>query len=56
LFKRFNDLLEATWDGHGKQAVADSLQFLGNYTVYHFRAEESLMVLLNWRIFREFKD
>jgi len=44
LFRRFNDLLEAMWDEKGKEAVRDSLQFLSNYTIYHFRAEESLMV------------
>jgi len=44
LFKRFNDLLEAMWDGKGKEAVADSLQFLADYTVHHFKAEEDVMM------------
>ncbi|MCA1959428.1 MAG: bacteriohemerythrin [Desulfomonile sp.] len=44
LLKRFNDLLEAMWDGKGKEAVGSSLQFLADYTIYHFGAEKHLMI------------
>jgi hemerythrin len=44
LFRSFNDLLEAMWDEKGKEVVTGSLQFLSNYTIFHFGAEEFLMV------------
>jgi len=44
LIKRFNELGEAVWDGKGKQAIGDTLRFLADYTVEHFRDEEALML------------
>jgi hemerythrin len=44
LFRQFNELGEAVWDGKGKDAVGSLLSFLAEYTVKHFRDEETLMV------------
>lgn len=44
LFRQFNELGEAIWDGKGKESVGSLLSFLADYTVKHFRDEETLMV------------
>lgn len=56
LFRRFNDLLEAMWDGKGKEAVRESLQFLGDYTVSHFEHEELLMSQHDYPHYRTHKS
>lgn len=43
LFRRFNVLGDAVWDGKGKQVIGETLDFLAEYTVQHFNAEEELM-------------
>ncbi len=44
LFRQFNELGEAIWDGKGKEAVGSLLSFLAEYVVKHFGDEETLMV------------
>ncbi len=43
IFRRISTLLDACNKGKGKEAVGDVLNFLGNYVVEHFGAEEKLM-------------
>lgn len=43
IFRKINDLLDACNAGKGKTAVVDVIDFLGNYVVEHFGAEEKLM-------------
>ncbi|MBM4329112.1 MAG: bacteriohemerythrin [Deltaproteobacteria bacterium] len=43
LFRMFNELMDATWDGKGKEHAKASLAFLADYVVKHFAMEESLM-------------
>jgi hemerythrin len=43
LFRMMNELLDATWDGKGKEFMKDALLFLANYTVNHFATEEDYM-------------
>ncbi len=43
LFRMMNELLDATWDGKGKEFIKDALKFLANYTVNHFATEEAYM-------------
>jgi len=44
LFARTNRLLEACQEGKGKEAVRETLAFLGEYVRTHFATEEKLMV------------
>ncbi len=44
LFRKLNELLDATWDGQGKEHVKGSLKFLADYVVFHFRTEEDFML------------
>ncbi len=44
LFRMFNDLLDAMWDGKGRDIMQEKLQFLANYAVTHFNTEENYMV------------
>jgi hemerythrin len=44
LFRIFNDLLDAMWDGKGKSIMQEKLQFLANYAVTHFTTEENYMI------------
>lgn len=43
LFARLSRLIEAVWEGKGEQGAIQTLDFLGDYVVEHFSAEESLM-------------
>jgi hemerythrin len=43
LFQKVNDLIEACNRGQGKDTVAQTIAFLGEYVVIHFRDEEKLM-------------
>ncbi len=43
LFARINRLLEAMTKGQGKQEVEKVVDFLGEYVIAHFKAEEELM-------------
>jgi hemerythrin-like metal-binding protein len=44
LFRMFNDLLDAMWDGKGKAVIQEKLRFMANYAVSHFSTEEKFMV------------
>jgi hemerythrin len=43
LFRQFNLLGDAVWDGKGKDSIGQLLSFLADYTVKHFSEEEALM-------------
>ena len=43
-----NDLHAAMLEGKGSQAIGGILKEMGDYTVYHFQAEEKLMVAKNY--------
>ncbi len=44
LFKRINQLLEASSQGKGKDEVGKVLQFLSDYVITHFGTEEKAMI------------
>ncbi len=44
LFKRINQLLEASSQGKGKEEIGKLIQFLSDYVVTHFGTEEKAMV------------
>lgn len=48
LFERMNQLLEACNQGKGKEAVGDMINFLEDYVVEHFAAEEKLQKASNY--------
>jgi len=48
LFKRINALLEAMTLGHGKEEVGKVFDFLDDYFVFHFEAEEQAMSKYNY--------
>lgn len=56
IFRRISDLLEACNVGKGKAAVGDVLDFLGNYVVEHFGAEEKLMQQHNYPEYPQHKQ
>ncbi len=43
LFRMLNELMDATWDGKGRQSIREALEFMANYTVSHFATEEQYM-------------
>ncbi|NLJ26365.1 MAG: hemerythrin family protein [Firmicutes bacterium] len=43
LFQKVNNLIEACNRGQGKDTVAQTIDFLGEYVIIHFRDEEKLM-------------
>ncbi len=44
LFRRINVFGNALWDGLGKKQLEQHLRFLADYVIFHFRAEEELML------------
>jgi hemerythrin len=44
LFKAANALAEAMWDGKGQDEVSKTIDFLAEYTVFHFGDEERIML------------
>lgn len=48
LFRMFNDLLDAMWDGKGKNVIEEKLRFLAGHAVTHFSTEEKFMVNYNF--------
>jgi hemerythrin len=44
LFRRVDGLLEACKAGKGRQSVGEMLEFLGDYVVTHFSAEENIQL------------
>jgi hemerythrin-like metal-binding protein len=55
LFRMFNDLLDAMWDGKGKNIIEEKLRFLAGYAVTHFSTEEKYMVNYNFPDFTAHK-
>src|SRR4030067_689282 len=45
LFQKVNALLDACRRGSGKDEISHARDFLADYTITHFRAEEGLMTL-----------
>jgi hemerythrin len=43
LFRMFNELMDAVWDGKGKDSIKQLLDFTANYAVTHFSTEEKYM-------------
>jgi len=48
IFKRVNKLLSAMADGSGKETIGKLIEFLTEYVVSHFDAEENLMQKYNY--------
>lgn len=48
LFNRVNALLDACNQGKGKQVVGEIIDFLGDYVITHFGAEERYMQQYNY--------
>jgi hemerythrin len=44
LFRKFNELGDALWDGQGKDRIGEMLGFIANYAVGHFADEEAFML------------
>lgn len=55
LFRMMNELLDATWDGKGKDYIQEALAFMANYTVEHFATEETYMRNFSYPRFIEHK-
>jgi len=43
LFRRFNQVCDAVWDGQGKESIRNFLHYLAQYTQEHFGNEETNM-------------
>jgi len=56
IFRKINNLLDACNQGKGKTVVADVIDFLGNYVVEHFGAEEKLMQQYNYPGYAQHKQ
>jgi hemerythrin len=56
LFRMMNELLDATWDGKGKDYIQEALTFLATYTVDHFGTEETYMRNLSYPRYIEHKQ
>jgi len=56
IFRKINTLLDACNAGKGKTVVADVIDFLGNYVVEHFGAEEKLMQQYNYPEYPQHKQ
>lgn len=56
IFRKINNLLEACNAGKGKTAVVDVIDFLGNYVIEHFGAEEKLMQHYNYPEYPQHKQ
>jgi hemerythrin len=48
LFKAADDLAEAMWAGKGKDEVAKTIDFLAEYTRFHFGEEEATMARIDY--------
>ena len=55
LFRIFNTLGDALWDGKGKDVIGETLTFLTKYTVEHFETEEKYMKETSYPAFDEHK-
>jgi hemerythrin len=43
LFHRFGQVEDAIWDGRGKDEIGKIIDFMTEYTVFHFGEEEGIM-------------
>lgn len=43
LFRMFNELCDATWEGQGKDSIKEGIKFLARYVGDHFNTEERYM-------------
>ncbi len=48
LFKRFNQVGEAIWDGKGRDEIGTMIGFMSEYVDKHFGDEEALMTAHNY--------
>ena len=48
LFNRYDKLLQAVQNGEGPEATQSTLDFMAEYVIEHFRAEEALMQKHNY--------
>lgn len=48
LIQKFNDFLDACNARHGKDQLGELYQFLDDYVILHFHAEEDLMARYNY--------
>jgi hemerythrin-like metal-binding protein len=48
LFRIYNDILDAMWDGKGKSSVQEKMQVLVNHAVTNFTTEENYMIRYNF--------
>jgi hemerythrin len=56
LFRAANRLAEAMWDGKGKEEVEQTIDFLAQYTTYHFSDEETIMLQSGYPGYNEQKQ
>ena len=45
LFAAVNDLMDACSQGHGRDKIQSTVQFLSDYVVKHFGDEENLQII-----------
>jgi hemerythrin len=55
LFRMFNELCDAIWDGKGKDHIGSGIKFLADYTVQHFADEEAYMKEYDFPAYLEHK-
>ncbi|MEW6351657.1 MAG: bacteriohemerythrin [Thermodesulfobacteriota bacterium] len=48
LFQRFGQIEDAIWDGRGKDEVGEIINFMTDYTIFHFGDEEAIMKQHNY--------
>jgi hemerythrin len=56
LINQLNALMDAMWDGKGKDQTDKLMAFLANYVVEHFGAEENLMLANNFPKYAQHKQ
>ena len=56
LFKRINDLIKANKANKGEEKIADTLEFLEDYTVKHFNDEQELQQKYNYPHYETHKE
>ncbi len=55
LFRMFNELGDALWDGQGKDKIGEMLDFIANYAVRHFADEEAFMLAQGYEGYADHK-
>lgn len=56
IFKAIDDLMKACQEGKGREAVGKVIDFLGDYVVKHFGAEEKYMTQLKYPGYKTHKQ